>query len=103
MKNQMTVNQFILIAGIIIIAGITISATGKTTDPLSHQQTALEEQFPSAPANAILVDGLPDFPFTFYLSLMTFLENGGSLGFDLVEEDGQSFFSNETPEWDKEQ
>lgn len=102
MKKQVKSNLFTAIIGLSLSGAFLMSAADNSTKAAAVQVPVAQEQPSPSPAAEPVAAEPAKLPFGFFLSLVTTFTNGGSIDFDLVGEEGQSFFWNEMP-WDKEQ
>ena len=102
MKNQMKTNLFIAALGCSMLGTFLMGASGDATTSAAVSPV-LQQPKSAPPAAASIAGETPKIPFTFYLSLVTTFTNGGSIDFDLVGEEGQSFIWSEMPKWREEQ
>jgi hypothetical protein len=102
MKKQMKTNLFTAALGLGLI-GVMLSSSTKEAGATAASANPMPvfQELPASPA-AIAVES-PKLPFTFYLSLVTSFTNGGSINFNQMGEEGQSFFQNTMPKWGMEQ
>jgi hypothetical protein len=83
---------FSTVVGLCLFVVISISATGKNTETLLNQQSAMKEQITRIPAAANVAVEQPKISFAFCLSLVTSFINGTYIDFYLVGEgDNQPF------------
>ncbi len=102
MKKQIKTSLFTAVIGLALTGTMLSSSTKETgTTAASASQMPVSQELSAEPA-AVAVES-PKLPFTFYLNLMTAFTNGGSINFNMMGEEEQSFFRNEMPKWGMEQ
>lgn len=97
MKKQMKTNLFTAVLGLALTGAMLSSASKETGASASANRLPINRELPAASAGVAVESPKP--PFTFYLSLVTAFTNGGSINFNQLGEEGQSFFQNDMPKW----
>ncbi len=72
--------------------GVMLSSS---TDKVTAASAAQSSDLQGLPVSTDIAEASPKIPFTFYLTLLTTFANGGSIDFEVMNPDEQSFF------WDK--
>lgn len=103
MKKQMKKSLFTVAVGCSLFGAMLMSATTKPAASTANQPQDLQEQPVSTPTTASVAEESPKIPFTFYLTLVTTFTNGGSIDFNAMNGEEQSFIWDKITNWRKGQ